>query len=248
MIFYDNTKKQGICQTVDRICDSDDTSYPLLDKRAELNIAGESFVADIINEDGDYQFDDSRYTDTPRGKGTLVEGQEAYTYASDFLQIIEVDILDVNGIWRRIKPLDAPNDLGGLSPEEYFGSTTSVTTKGFPEYYDLFADDSFRLYPAPTSTSVTLTNGYRVWFKRTFKIFDSTTLSDDYTLTPGIPSPYHYLLALMISLPYCAKYHKDRVSQIMFDIEKELKKAKAHYNLRDKDKRKIMTQRKIQHI
>jgi len=245
MIFHDATKKLGICQSVDRICDSDDTSYPVLDKRAELNIAGESFVAEIINEDGDYQFDDSRYTDTPRGIGTLVEGQESYSYASDFLQIIAVDILDTGGVWRRIKPLDAPNDLGGLSPEEYFGSTTTTTKTGFPEYYDMFADDSFRLYPAPTSTAVTLASGYRVWFKRTFKIFDSTTLSDDYTLTPGIPSPYHNLLALMISLPYCAKYHKDRIQQIMFDIEKETKKAKKHYNLRDKDKRKILTTKSI---
>ena len=169
-----------------------------------------------------------------------MEGQEEYSYASEYLQIIEMDVLDTGGVWRKLKQLDAPNDLGGLSPEEYFGSTTSATKTGLPLYYDLFSDDSFRLYPAPTATSVTLASGYRLWFKRTFKIFDSTTLSDDYTLTPGIPSPYHNLLALKISLPYCAKYHKDRVPQIILDIYKETAKAKKHYNLRDKKLKRIV--------
>lgn len=247
MIFYDSTKKLGICQAVDRRCDSSDTSYPVLDKRAELNIAGETIVAEVINGDGVYQFDDTRYTDAPRGLGTLIEGQESYSYASEYLQIEAMDILGTDGVYRRIKQIDL-NDLGGLSPEEYFGSTTTTTKKGFPEYYDLFADDSFRLYPAPTSTSVTLTNGYRVWFKRTFKVFDDATISNDYTLTPGLPSPYHALLVLLISLPFCKSYKKDRVPQLLIDIADEKKKISKHYALRNKDRRSIMRGKKILYI
>ena len=247
MIFYDATKKQGICQAVDRKCDSDDTSYPVLDKRAELNIAGESLVADIINNDGTYQWDDTNQTDTPRGGGTLVEGQEVYTFASEYLQITAMDIKDNDGNWIRIKPLDY-DELGGMSPEQYFGTTSGAMNKGFPIYYDLFTDDSFRLWPTPTSTAVTLTSGYRVSFKRTFKILDSTTLSDDYTITPGLPSPYHNLLALMISLPFCKTYKKDRVPQLLMDIAEERKKLLKHYNLREKEKRKIMTPKRISYI
>lgn len=229
---------------MDRLCDSDDTSYPLLNKRAELNMAGESLVAEIINADGTYQWDDTNYTDTPRGTGTLVEGQESYSFASDYLAIEAVDILDTGGVYRRIPALDH-NDLGGLSPEEYFGSTTSTTKTGFPVFYDLFADDSFRLYPAPTSTNVTLTNGFRVWFKRTFKILNDTTISNDYTVVPGIPTPFHYLLSLMVALPYCLTYKKDRVALLEKRIDEEKKKLLKHYARREKDRRKVMTMNPI---
>jgi len=249
MIFYDSTKKLGICQAVDFRCDSDDTSYPVLDKRREYNSAGESLVAEIINADGTFQWDDTNQTDQPRGKGTLTEGREAYTYESEYLQIEGMDILDLDGItYKKIKPIDY-TELGGVSPDEYFGlETDGNPKKGIPQYYDLFADDSFRLYPAPGAAYCTLTNGYRVWFKRTFKILDSTTLSDDYTATPGIPSPWHLLLAFMISMPYCKIYKKDRVPQLQIDIDVEKKKLLKHYASKEKERRNIITTKPISSI
>src|SRR3990167_4834842 len=211
MQFYDATNKRAICEGIERECDSDDTSYPRLAKTAEVNDGLEELVGILVSADGVLQFDDTNYTDAPRGLGTLVEGQSYYTYASEYLKIEAVDILGLDGVYRRIKQIDI-SELSGLSPEEYFGiESGGGIKKGLPEYYDP-EGDSFRLYPAPTSTSCTLVNGYRIWFKRTASLFTpvSTTAAD--TTEPGIPSPYHKLLVYYASIPYCVKYKKDRVA------------------------------------
>ena len=221
------------------LCDADTTSYTAPDLLRRVNSMLEIIIGKILDADGTWQWDDTNYTDAPRGIGTLVEGQEAYTYASDYLQIIAMDIKDNNGFWRRIKSLDM-NELGGLSPEEYFGTTSGAIITGFPLYYDLFSDDSFRLWPLPTSTNVTLASGYRVWFKRTADIFTSAQVTTG-TKVPGFASPFHPLLCYMAAVPYCITYKKDRVALYEKKIEELTKDMLAFYGRREKDKRKQMT-------
>jgi hypothetical protein len=131
-----------------------------------------------------------------------------------------------------------------MTPEEYFGTTTvGLILTGFPEYYDLFADDSFRLYPAPSATYCTLASGYRVWFKRTSSAFLETTpgTPDNTTKTPGFASPFHIILAYMNAIPYCMSYKKDRVvlyEKKVMDLKTEIIN---HYSKREKEKRKQIT-------
>ena len=100
------------------------------------------------------------------------------------------------------------------------------------------------LPPAPTSTSVTLTAGIRVWFQRTADLFTTT----DTTQEPGLPSPYHYLIAVWASIPFCKKYYKDRVPGLMRDWDDGVKDMLKHFGKREKDKRKIMTMNTINYI
>src|SRR3990167_11323527 len=162
MQFYDATNKRAICQKMDRICDTTDTSYPRLDKTADVNDVLEEIVGDLINEDGALQFDDTNYTSLPRGKGTLIEGQEWFSFASEYLKLEEVHILDLNNVYRRISQIDS-EDFGGLSWEEYFGRTSGSAITGFPQGYDALGD-SIRLGPAPTSTAVTLSNNIQLFY------------------------------------------------------------------------------------
>jgi len=237
MVYNDATDKLGICQEIDALCDSDTTSYPVADKTRRVNDSLEQVVGWIINADGTWQFDDSNQTDQPRGKGTLVEGQEAYTFASDYLQIEAMDVLDLNSHYIRLKPLDQ-SELGGLSPDEYFGLESGGTPKlGFPKYYDLFTDDSFRLYPTPSATYCTLTNGLRVWFKRTAHLFTAA----DTTAVPGFASPYHIILCYMAALPYVLTYKKDRVPLFEAKIQQLKKEIIEHYSHREREKKKIIT-------
>lgn len=205
MQFNSHANKLDIVSEIDSLCDSDSTAYPIEAKTRRVNAGLEELVGKIVNADGNWQYDDTNYTDAPRGTGNLIEGQEAYTFASEYLEIEQIDVLDVQGYWRRLKQLD-PQELGGMSPEQYFGSTSSTAKKGLPLYYDI-QGDSVRLYPAPTSTAVTLTSGLRVMFKRTAQLFATT----DTTKEPGLPSPYHILLAYHAAIPYCMAYKKDRV-------------------------------------
>ena len=197
----------------------------------------------LINSDGTWQFDDSNYTTLPIGTYTLVEGQTSYTFASDFLDIEEVDVLNSSGQYVKLTPIDHL-DLGDSSIEEYFNITSSNTPKGMPEYYDKW-EDSIKLYPAPTSGSVTLANGLKVYFKRTASLFTVATDTTADTTTPGFASPWHVIVAYMASIPYCATYKKDRVSYLMSEVARLKDELINHYARREKDKRKIISVKDI---
>lgn len=242
MQFNSHAQNLDIVSEINTLCDSDAESYTINDKTRRVNSGMEILVAKIITADGVWQFDDTNYTDNPRGTGTLVEGQESYAFTSEYLEIEQVDVLDIGGRWRRLKQLD-PDDLGGLTPEEYFGSTTSSTTKGLPLYYDI-QGDSIRLYPAPTSTAVTLSGGLRVFFKRTASLFTTS----DTTKEPGIASPFHILLAYYASIAFCATYKKDRVAWLQLQWDNGIKDLIKFYGHRNEDRRKVMRMNRINHI
>jgi len=227
----------GILDEINSLCSTDATSYPTADKVRRVNSAYEELIGDIINADGTWQYDDTNLTDQPIGSGNLVEGQEDYSFASEYLQIEQVEILDSNSpaVYHKIKPLDR-SELGDMSTEEYFGVTGAGNPQtGFPEYFDQVGD-TIRLYPAPTSASVTLTAGIKIYFKRTADLFTTA----DTTQEPGLPSTHHVLLAYMASVPYCAVYKQNLVPWLEKKIDSMKKTLIEHYAHREKAKRKMI--------
>lgn len=238
MQLYDATNKQGICQEIDGLCDTTDTTYSRERKTSRINQALEEVVGWILNADGTWQFDDRNYSTLPIGVGTLVEGQTSYSFADKFLDIEEVDILDLNGIYKRVIPFD-PDELG-MSFEEYFGITTSTTPTGFPLYYDKVGD-SIKLAPAPSSSYCTLTNGLKVRFSRTGYLFTVASDTTADTTEPGFVSTYHPILAYMASIPYCMTYKPERVAAYAAKVGQMKKDMLDFYSRREKDKRHVMT-------
>jgi len=218
------------------LCDADTTSYTAADLLRRINHAYETVIAWILTADGTWQFDDTNFTDLPIGTGTLVEGQESYSFASEYLDIEQVKVKDAAGNWYVLDPLDIP-DFRSIAIEEYF------PTSGRPEYYDK-QGDTIRLYPAPTSTQVTLSGGIKVHFKRTADLFTTAQVSTG-TKEPGFASPFHYILSYMAAIPFCLSYKKDRVPL----FEKKVQEMKADiirfYGQREKDARKQMTVKRI---
>lgn len=256
MQFNPTSGSQGIVHEIDFLCDSDSTSYPTADKVRRVNAALEELIADIINADGNWQWDDTNHTDRPVATFTLVEGREDYALTTDYLQIEAVEILSSGSPakFKRIKPLDHAEIPGNLSPEEYFGLKSDGTpATGFPEYWDMEGDTLF-LYPAPTSTSVTLASGGRIWTKRTADLFTAS----DTTQEPGLPSTHHILLAYMAALPYNAIYHPGRVAWLERKIGSAdsthplyggmRKSLLEHFAHRLKAEHKIMRLKRIQYI
>ena len=204
-----------------------------------INAALEELVGKIINEDGTWQYDDTNYLTHPRGTGTLVEGQEDYTFTSEYLQIEAIEIKNANGNWYLLKPLDH-SELDGQSPAEYFGVDSSGNpVKNMPECFDQNGD-TIRLYPAPAAANVTLSGGIRVWFKRTADIFTSAQVTTG-TKEPGLPSPYHVLLAYMAAIPYNEIYHPERVPRQQLKIDRMTKELLEHYAHREKSRIKRIT-------
>ena len=245
MQFSGHATSQDLVSETRDLCDADSTSYPIAALTRSINIAYELLIGKILEIDGDWQWDDTNYTTLPRGTGTLVEGQETYSFASEYLRINMVEILIDSSpdVWHKLKPLESLN-LGNMSPEEYFGQTSAGNpATGLPEYYDKIGD-TIILYPAPTSTSVTLTSGIRIWFSRTADLFTTT----DTTQEPGLPSPYHVLLAYYAATPYCMKYKKDRVAWLEKKWDNGVKDLIKHFGKRDKEVRKILEGKKISYI
>ena len=232
------------------LCDADTTSYPAAALLRRTNTALEKVIAWMINADGTWQYDDTNYTDLPVGTGTLVSGQSSYSFASEYLDILEVMILTTGGKYVRITSFD-PDEVG-MSFDEWTNSTNGTPPNGFPAYYDKVGD-SIRLSNSPTATYVTLAAGLKVRFKRTADLFTSAQVTTG-TKEPGFASPFHIILCYMSAEPYCAKYKKDLVPWLVAKIgdtpqptgmKKEILK---HYALREKDKRHIMSHKKILYI
>lgn len=244
MQFSDITNNSGIVQEVDDLCDSDSVSYPLKTKARRANTALETLIGKILMADGKWDYDDTNFTDEPIGTGNLIEGQTAYSFASEYLEIKSAKVLNVGGILQTLRPLDESElqSLGigagfGLIPiEEYFATT------GFPTHYDKLGD-TIKLYPAPTATAVTLLAGLKIEFSRTGSLFAAD--GTDTTKVPGILSPYHILIAWMTALPYVKVYKPKRVRQLVADIKELTKDMIKFYSKRDKDDRPKRTNRRV---
>ena len=232
MQFYNTTDTENsLVHEAWDLVDANITSYPLAKVTRRFNFALERIVGLLINADGTQEWDDTNFSDLPVATFNLTDAQESYSFASMYLKVKRMKVKDINGNWILLKQLDQ-NELksNGISIEELFSSS------GTPEYYDLLSS-SFRLYPAPSSSYVTLTAGLKVDFKRTCDLF---TVSDT-TQEPGIPSPYHFLLPTWAALEYAKSYKKDRVPELVKTWDEGIKELLKHFALRNEDARPQLT-------
>ena len=181
--------------------------------------------------DGKWQFDDTNYTDFPIGRGTLLASQQDYTFASDVLEVEGVSVLNASGDWAKLTPID-DKELG-VDPEEF------ASIDGLPVYYDK-QGRSILLYPAPAAANVTLTNGLKVFFKRTADLYTSAEFTTG-TKEPGFPSPFHVILAHRTALPFLSAYLPQAVNFSLSEIERLKKGLTKHYGRREQDRRKRMS-------
>src|SRR3990167_1439179 len=215
------------------LCNADTTSYPAADLLRRINKNYEQVIGWLINADGIWEFDDSNYGSLPIGVYTLVNNQRSYTFAADFLDLLEVSVMDSNGIYRKIDQFDPFVET--LSVEELYGTTT-----GFPVVFDMVSDDTIKFYPNISSANVTLASGLQVKFKRTADLFTSAQVTTG-TKEPGFASPWHYILSYIAAIPFCASYKKDRVAASLDAVETKKEELIKHYSRRNKDHRNIMT-------
>ena len=231
------------------LVDADTTSYSAATLLRRINQAYETVVGWIINADGDWQWDDTNYTDFPIGTYTLVNGQPKYSFNDKFLQLEEVQIMNNDGKYQIIRPIDQKDSFSPIPLSEEFA------TSGLPLFYDKISDDTIKLFPAPDNgVSVTLASGLKIRFKRTADIYTSAEVTTGIK-EPGFASPFHIILSYMAARPYAMSYKKDRVAMLndfvgdTTPIPSGMKKEILdHYAKRSKDERNVIEGRKIQHI
>lgn len=232
-----NSGTNSIVDEIDSLCDSDSNSYPIADKTRRVNYSLEILVGDILAADGTWDWDDTNYTDLPRGTFDLQHGIGSYTFTSDYLEIKSIKVKDDGGDWNRVSPIDEsflPGD--NQTVEEYFESD------GLPRYYDKLGD-TITLYPAPDSDDVTLSEGGKIEFSRTADLFTTS----DTTKEPGLPKPYHVVLAYMAAIPYCMKYKPERVAAYQQFVNEQRNNLLDFFGIRNKDLDSSMKPRGIKH-
>src|SRR3990167_2480259 len=142
-----------ISQLARYLGDADTTSLTAANLLIFINNGYEKVVGKILGYDGRWAFDDTNYTDFHRGRTTLVASQNDYGFDASHLKIESVQVLDVNGDWYYLTPIDRKDYSVPL--EEYF------ETAGLPLYYDKDGA-SVLIYPAPLAAYVTLSSGLQV--------------------------------------------------------------------------------------
>jgi len=227
MEYNDETNYLGICQDINQhlgFSMTDTSSYPIEDKTRNVNEWYRKANTWIWQATGTWEYDDSNYTDFPIATADLVDAQQDYALPTTAQKIDRVEVLDSEGSYHLIKPLDK-GQIKGSSMSEFYKED------GFPAYYDLVGASVF-LYPAPAAGDVTTTAGLKLYFTRDISVFTSSST----TTEPGFARPFHRILSLGAALDYAiGRKMWDRVNPIKREI-KELKvELQEFYGNRHRD-------------
>lgn len=210
-----------------------------------INNATRKVYSWIRTSDGRWQWDDSNETDFPIATTTLVNGQRDYQLDTAMLEVEAVEVLDEDGNYYTIKPIDkADIKAQGISLSEY------QETSGRPLEYDL-GGSSIVLYPAPDNgVSVTLAAGLRIRYKRGPDPFTAAEIATG-TKQPGFASHLHEVIPKLAALPFVSKKHPERLQSLLNEIG-DFPKPIGHkeaiiefYSTRQKDEKPHMTMEPI---
>jgi hypothetical protein len=194
-------------------------AYSLADITRNINNAYQEVATLIWRSDGSWQYDDSNATDSPIAYITLGQASASYIIPTTALRIEGIEVKDSSSNWVKLTQLDY-QELNGLSPEEYF------SVAGTPREYDLVGNE-IRLFPPPTSASVTLASGMMVRLSRNVTLF--TTAST--TAEPGFASPFHKILSYAAAIDFVQdKATQDRLVAMKTRMEAGLVSFYGHRN------------------
>lgn len=201
------------------------SSFPAADMLIEINNAYERVASLIVAADGRWEWDDTNQSDLPIGTTTLVDGQQDYTFATDHQAIDRVEVLDANGNYQLLTPIDQ-KDVG-VALDEY------KETNGLPTEYDKRGSSIF-LYPPPASGSVTLAKGLKVYYQRGPDLYTSAQVSTG-TKVPGFNSLYHDLIAYWTAYNFSLAKGLPNANQLMNEIIRKENALEEDYAFRSKD-------------
>ena len=220
------------------LVEADTTSLSAANLLITVNAAYEEVIGKLLDLDTNWSFGDSNYTSLPTGLSNLTAGTQAYALTSGWLNIHSVQILDNDGDWKELTPVN----LKDIEP-----ITEHYETDGEPLEYAL-RENFLLLFPAPAAADVTATNGLKIIVDRTASVYTSAEVTTG-TKTPGFASPWHDVIAYKAALPYAIKYKPERVALLMSEIARKERELYDHYSKTFKDtiKRPIMEAKTIEH-
>lgn len=197
MQLNDTTNYNGLLQDTRFILGievTDTTTYPIKSNVRNINSWYRRANSWIWEATGDWEYDDSNWTNLPIATTDLVADQQDYELPSTAQKLDRVEVLNSNGDYILLKPFDK-SMITDQSMSEY------LETAGLPEYYDMVGHSIF-LYPKPSASYVTTTDGLKAYFSRDIDEFAIT----DTTTEPGFADNFHRILSMGAAYDYVLAY------------------------------------------
>ena len=229
MVFNDTNNKLGMIQYAEQLCGFDDGGISGTDTLCKqftglLNSIYREIVAKIWRVQGGWEFDDRNLSTVPVATTDLVADQQDYELPSTAQQIQRVEILDSDGNYQVISPIDK-SQISDEAMTEY------LETAGMPEQYDMVGRSIF-LYPKPSSSDVTTTAGLKIYVARDIDAFTSS----DTTQEPGFVNNFHALIPLGASKRYAVgKSMWNTVNACQKDMDLMERDFEEFYSRRNKN-------------
>lgn len=235
--FRDDTNYRGLVQIYEKEIGADlgfvtNNTTRLKNFTADCNLALDDFFTLAFKSDGRWQFDDSNHTDYPTITTNLVSGQRDYSFTSDelgnlILEVQKVAVANSSGQFSEIASVDVTTESG--MGAFFDGQNAS----GTPTRYDKMANAIF-LDPIP---NYNYTNGLKVYINREASYFTYT----DTTKKPGIPGLFHRYLAIKPAFDYARRNSSANSVALQNEILRIEQDIRSYFSLRNKDERKRMT-------
>lgn len=122
-----------------------------------FNEALNSYQNIVMKLDGNWQIDDSTYTDYSIATTNLTSGQADYPFTANFIQILSIEIQLSNGTWIPLTEVDETE-----YPQSNQSMTQQFSTSGTPTSFNRTANSLF-LLPTP---NFTVSGGIKVKYQR----------------------------------------------------------------------------------
>lgn len=238
MVFSDTTTKLGLIQDCEvrlfgdngygKISDNENRLYQFT---GLINRRQDRFVYLALTADGQWQADDTNWTDYPIATRDIASGTRDYQFALEMIQIEKVVVTDSLGKKHVIDPIDIQDE----SDETKLYLENASTNIGTPRKYDKIAN-SLIFQPTP---NYNYTAGIEVYFKRGPYYFLYT---DTTNRVPGFPSIFHDYLSAGASLDYAINNTMTRkVAQLAPIVQAMEIRITDFFSKRRKDEKKRAT-------
>ena len=225
MNFSDQVNNTGIVQQVRSLMRVDANQWPTVRVVNSCNNWLDTITGFAIRADRRFQWDDTNHEKLPIGTTNLVANQSDYSFLTDeagnaILNLLRIDVLDSNGGYRQLQPIDERDVSGALDAFQ--------STAGAPLYYDKIADNIVRLYPKQASN---VTNGIKFYFQRTASYFAAT----DTTKEPGVAPILHRGFVIAGAYDGALTLGLQNLQALSVERQMEEEKMKQYFLVRDTD-------------
>jgi len=203
---------------------TDTAQFPIIEFTRYANNRYREADSLIWQHTGTWEYDDSNYANFPIATKDIVADRQDYEIPSVARKIDRAEVLDVNGDYQLLYPMDK-SQIGEQSMTEF------LSTSGLPRYYDVIARSLF-LYPAPSASDVTTSEGIKLYFTRDIDEFAITDTSTE----PGFDNHFHRLISLGSAYDYCMAHGvQGRLNPIKEEMNVLKSQMTDFYGMRHRD-------------